>query len=279
MARSHVLKGFDDFDAALWLHATHPGLGVTEMVVVALENGLTVNDTRNFEAAQVLHEWGLADKKERWLTDEGKAFYRLWQTRRSDAIDVLHGIQYGLWSRHRPDENAASWTYRTVCEVLWQRNAMVDQATLARYVSDERQVPGAVVPSEAGTAISEKSVNGVYDWLLPLDPAVLCGVEETAAGRQFRDATFQRRSYCSASLVMMALMWLAREAGLAWGDPIMLDETARTRVCAFCLVEVDALEMLLDAVLVRFPGHLHIQTGWGTYITIVRQPLLDDFAE
>ena len=58
------------------------------------------------------------------------------------------------------------------------------------------------------TAFDSKSVNGAYDWLLSLSPPVLEGVGETAKGKNFRNATFTRRTHCSPALFLMGLSWV-----------------------------------------------------------------------
>ncbi len=109
MARTHVLKGFNDIDAALWINRFHPGLGIQDMVTLCREYKHPVVDSIKFDAAQLLHEWGLAHKQTRSLTVAGEAFYQIWQERRSEAVDLLHGLQYQQWSKLSPEEHPASW--------------------------------------------------------------------------------------------------------------------------------------------------------------------------
>jgi hypothetical protein len=77
MARAHILKGFPDLESALWVHKHHPGHSIRQMVRLAQENGYEVTQPIRYDIAQILDEWGLADKHTRTLTPKGEAFYSL----------------------------------------------------------------------------------------------------------------------------------------------------------------------------------------------------------
>ena len=101
MPRLHILKGFSDLEGALWALKYHPGLRTRpEIISTILAGGYTVTDRARFEILQLLGEWELADIKKRKLTPRGESFYSLWEMKRQVAIDVLHGLQYGLWAQH-----------------------------------------------------------------------------------------------------------------------------------------------------------------------------------
>ncbi len=277
MARSHILKAFSDIDTALWLHQQSLGLSVAEMVSFAKEQGLPVNDSANFEAAQVLAELGLAERETRSLTPSGIDFYRIWQTRRSDAVDIIHGLQYGLWKPYNPSENVSSWAYRTICDYLWERQSLPDSSdSLARYVNSQRDAVSSI-PPDVGNAFSNKSIADAYDWLIPLDPAVMEGVSEAGAARSFRQSTFQRRNYCSAPLFLMAVDHLVLELGQQYGDLLIIDGENQRRLCMFCLIEEPAVELMLDDALRRFPHLLSFQREWGMFVSLTRQPQMADF--
>lgn len=277
MARTHILKGFSDVDAALWIHSQTSGLTVSEMVSFARDNGMPVTDTANFEAVQVLSELGVADKSSRTLTTLGDAYYQIWQTRRSDAVDILHGLQYDLWKPTSPSENVSSWAYRTICEYLWEYQSLPDSSeSLARYVNSQRSA-NAQIPPDVGNAFSNKSIVDAYDWLIPLDPPVILGVNETGASRSFRQTTFQRRAYCSTPLFLMGLDHLLRAQNQQYGDLVLLDGDSQRALCCFCLIDEAAVELMLDAALRRFPHLLSFQREWGAFITLTRPPVMHDF--
>ena len=276
MARSHILKGFSDLESALWVHKYHPGLTIKKMVEVASENGYAVTDTAKYEAAQVLNEWGLADKENRVLIPKGEAFYSLWETKRSVAIDVLHGLQYGLWTRNAPDQNVASWAYKMICDYLWERQTLPESKPLAAYINDLRAEHEDIIPPDIGNAFSNKSINDAYDWFLPFDPPVLEGVSVGSHAKSFRNATFKRRPFCSTALFVMGLAYIAREAGIRFGDLVKIDDDRKRALCAFCLLEETSFDMMLDDVLRKVP-YISLQKDWELYVVINREPEIADF--
>ncbi len=278
MARSHILKGFSDLESALWVHKHHPGLTIRQMVKIALENGYTVTDTARYEAVQLLSEWKLANKKSRSLTSEGEAFYVLWETKRSTAIDFLHGRQYSLWTQNAPDQNIASWAYKNICDYLWVRQTLPDrEQDLVAYIHDLRASDEVVIPSDIGNAFSSKSIKDAYDWLLPLYPPVLAngGVER----KSLKGATFAQRAFCSTLLFVMALGYIVRESDTAFGDLVKIDDTRKQAVCRFCLIDETGFDLMLDEAL-RQVSHLLVQRNWdGVYVVLNQKLEVEDFLD
>lgn len=278
MPRTHILKGYSDIDAALWIYHHHPGKSIQAMVTLCLENNLQVTDTTNFEATQVLHEWGLVQKQTRTLTSAGAAFYEIWHSRRTEAIDILHGLQYQLWSRLRPEDNPASWAYKTICDILWQTQTMPQAKDFAAMIAAQRQ-KSSQGPSQAGAAFSTKSIHDAYDWLLPLRPPVLLGVKSSQQGRSFKEAIFVRRAYCSLPLFVMAVSYFMRETDHPWGDTLRIGEEERHTVCAASLVEPDTFPVLLGRAADRYPNLIRVQqTSSAIAVALPRPIRVEDFA-
>ncbi len=277
MSRIHILKGFSDLEGALWVLKYHPELQNRKKIVqCALQNGYTVTDERNYYIFQLLTEWGIANSEQRALTATGEDFYSLWEMKENVAVDVLHGLQYGLWTQHSSDQNLASWAYQQVCNYLWEYQTLPKPQDLIAYVYDGR---GALdeIPDNIANAFSNKSVNGAYDWLLPLDPPVLAGVSETSSGRRnFRKANFARRPYCSSALFLMGLNWAAREATIPFGDLIEIDDERRNSICRFCMIERNTFDIMLDEVLQRFE-FLSIEQIGRLFVTINQEPRISYF--
>ena len=277
MPRLHILKGFSDLNGALWALKYHPGLRTrSEIIITILANGFTVTDQVRFEILQLLGEWGLADIKKRRFTPRGKEFYSLWEMKREVAIDVLHGLQYGLWTQHTPTQNLASWAYQRVCDYLWNYRELPKTQDLISYIYDSREALDERHGNIAD-AFSTKSVNSVYDWLLPISPSMLQGVSEISSGRRnFKKATFARRSYCSPALFVMGLSWVMREAGNEFGDLVAIDDNRKLQVCCFCLLEESQFDFMLNETLRRF-AFLSVQQIGRLFVVIKQEPKIDDF--
>ncbi len=277
MSRIHILKGFSGIEGALWVLKFYPGLpSRQEMARTATQNGYVVTNKRDYDILQVLGEWELADVEKRQFTSRGKEFYSLWEMKRDVAIDVLHGLQYSLWTEHAPDQNLASWAYQRVCNYLWEYHILPKPQDLITYIYDNREDLG-VIRGDIANAFSSKSVNGAYDWMLPLSPPVFSGVGETATGRRnFTKAVFTRRSYCSAALFLMGLDWVAREAKIKFGEPVEINDMRRTQVCCFCLLEESGFDFMLNETLRRF-AFLSVEQIGRLFIIINRTPKIADF--
>lgn len=278
MARSHILKGFSDLESALWVHKYYPGLTIRQMVKVALENGYSVTDTARYEVVQLLSEWGLTDRKGRSLTPEGQAFYSLWETKRSLAIDFLHGRQYGLWTQNQPDQNIASWAYKNICDYLWTQQTFPDKGRdLVAYINDLRAADEVVIPPDMGNAFSNKSINDAYDWILPLDPPVLAngGVKQ----KSLKGATFTQRAFCSTLLFIIGLGYIMRESDTAFGELVKIDDARKQAICRFCLISEIGFDLMLDEAL-RQVSYLSVQRDWdGIYVVLNQEPEVRDFID
>jgi len=223
-----------------------------------------------------LNEWGLADKTSRALTPEGEALYSLWETKRRVAIDFLHGRQYSLWMLDAPDQNIASWAYKTICDYLWERQTLPEKKDFATYINDLRVAHEGMIPPDIGNAFSDKSINDAYDWLLPLEPPVLDSVEVGSQGNSFTYATFRRRGFCSTALFVMGLGYIARESSVAFGDLVKIDDERKRAICRFCLIDETGFNLMLDEAL-RRASYLSVQRDWGLYVVIHRAPEIGDF--
>ena len=277
MSRIHILKGFSDLDGALRVLKFHPGLPTRQEVVrTAIENGDIVTDKNNYYILLLLEEWGLTDIGKRQLTQQGEEFYSLWEMKRDVAIDVLHGLQYGLWTQRTPAQHLASWAYQSVCAYLWEYQTLPKTQDLIAYIYDRREELDEA-HGDIANAFSSKSVNGAYDWLLPLTPPVLEGVSETSTGRRnFRKATFIRRAYCSPALFLMGLSWVIRETGNDFGDLVAIDEARKKQVCRFCLIDETGFNFMFEQTLRRF-SYISVQQTVGLYIVIEHEPKIADF--
>ena len=277
MQRIHILKGFTDLEGALWGLKYHPGQRTrSNLVCTILDNGFLVTDRARFEILQLLGEWNLADTEGRLLTPKGEEFYALWEMKREVAIDVLHGLQYGLWTQHVPTQHLASWAYQQVCNYLWDYQILPKPQDLVSDIYDRREELDEA-SGDIANAFSVKSVNGFYDWVLPLSPPVLHGVSETATGRRnFRNATFSRRTYCSSALFLQGLSWVAREAAIEFGELVEMNDERKRQVCRFCLLDDSQFDSMLNETLARF-AFLSVQEIGKFFVVIAREPKISDF--
>lgn len=278
MSRIDVHQGFSDLSGALWVLKNSPGLrSYTEMVRVAEENGHTVADRNSYRVMLSLKKWGIADSKQHRLTPEGDAFYSLWQRNRDTAIDVLHGLQYSLWTQHAPAQHLASWTYQRICDYLWNHQMVPKSRDFVNYIYDSLEDLGESHVNSRSASVNPRSVTNTYGWLLPLSPPVLKGVRENANGKDFRRAEFTRRPYCSRALFLMGLSWVMREAGNQFGDLVAIDAERKDQVCRFCLIESIRFDAMLSETHRHFSFLSTQRTDKLHYVVVGREPAIADF--
>ena len=276
MSRLHILKGFSDLESALWVLKDKPSLQRPDMVHAVREKGFIVTN-KAYEIVLLLGEWGLVECKQQKLTPDGNEFYSLWEKNPNVASDILHGLQYGLWTQHTPTQNLSSWAYQRVCDYLWDYQILPEDQNLVAHIYDSLSDWDNSQFDIGNAAFDSKSVKGAYDWLLPLSPPVLQGVSETSSGRRnFKRATFTRRASCSPALFLMGLSWMARETGNEFGELMAIDVARRLSVCRFCLIEENQFDFMLKETLRRFP-YISVQRTVGLYLVIKREPKIADF--
>ena len=276
MSRLHILKGFSDLESALWVLKDKPGLQRPDMVRTVREKGFTVTN-KAYEIVLLLGEWGLVEGKQQKLTPDGNEFHSLWERNPNVAVDVLHGLQYGLWSQYTPEQHIASWAYQRVCDYLWDYQTLPEDQNLVAHIYDNLSDWDNSQLDIGNAAFDSKSVKGAYDWLLPLSPPVLQGVSETPSGsRNFKKTTFIRRTSCSPALFLMGLSWMARETGNEFGELVAIDGERRLSVCRFCLIEENQFDFMLKETLRRF-SYISVQRTVGFYLAIEREPKIADF--
>lgn len=254
-----------DLLAALTTIESYPGIPtIGEIVAQAEKLGFMIRDQQRLEALMTARDLNLVKRDENVLTDEGKSLLRIEAVKPDLLADLVHGLQYTLWNEHQPGIHCFSWSYRTLCHLLWQAGnlALEDRRVLASEVEGRAR-------SEFGRpeiAFSPKSIGGAMLWLSEMSPAVLDGER------------FVRRSFCPPELFVLAVDFLYRSHGIDYGANLRLSEERRDEICQACLLEPSGFDRVLDYAQVQF-DYLErgVGGGWGRYITLQRSPRLEDF--
>ena len=245
-----------------------PGLETISAVVNQAEMlGFTIRDRQRLEALMTARDLGLVSQEGNVLSGDGRTLSRVEMGKPELFVDIVHGLQYTLWNRRDPGANCFSWSYRTLCQMLWN-SGMVD-------VGDRRDM-ASIIESQARTefdrpemVFSPKSIGGALLWLMELDPEVL--VED--------GARFVRRSFCSPELLILGIDFSYQTAGIDYGANLLLSDKWREMICQVCLLELDSFDRVLEYAVAQF-GYLDkgLGGGWGHYLTLHRVPRLEDFA-
>jgi hypothetical protein len=207
------------------------------------------------------------DQSRNALTDEGEAVARLESHKPDLFADVVHGLLYEAWNPSQEGENCFSWSYRTLCAILWEGSDR--KLGSRRDLASQVEARARSVFSRPDIAFSPKSVGGALLWLSGLTPPVLSENE----------ARFSRRSFCPPELFVMATDCAYRDQGIDYGVNLLLSDRNRTAICQYCLLDTDGFERVLEYAVAQF-DYLHkgIGGGWGQYLALDCASKLEDFA-
>jgi hypothetical protein len=221
------------------------------------------------DVLQVLRDLDLVDRRQVQLTDKGQTIAQLVYKKPELFTEMIHFLYYTSWQETNKPEKCFSWSYRTLCNYLWQQGSFViDKPALSSLISSEA--------SEAfqihSVSFSPSSVTGITIWLEALNPPVILQDGSKSEDR------FGRRTFCPPELLILSMDYIYRCADADYGSNLLLSETRRNMICQLCLLEPNSLERVMEYTLAQFD---YLQTGigggWGQYISLQRQPKIEDF--
>lgn len=256
-----------DMVAILVAIDTYPDLPtIGEVLSKAEKMGFVIRDRQRLEALMTARDLGLVEPDRNVITPLGKTISEL-ELRNPDLFyDVVHYLHYALWDGKRSGSHCFSWTYRHLCDLLWQTR--ISSLTDRRDVAAELESRSRSAFGRTDIALSAKSVGGALLWLMELEPPV------------FNEAgdTFTCRHFCPPELFVLAVDHVYRINGIEYGTNLLLSEDKLEAICQVCLLDPDGFDRVMDYALAQF-GYLEkgIGGGWGSYLVLNRQPELGDF--
>ena len=114
-----------------------------------------------------------------------------------------------------------------------------------------------------GVSFSQNSVGGIINWLEALDPP--CIIQTSPNTRMFA-----RRSFCPSELLLLALEYTKMEEGNQQTSLLQLSDETLKIVARLCLMEVEALDEMLQVVAEAF-GLILRRTERGCWISLLGQ--------
>jgi len=113
-----------DMAAVLATLDTHSCLRTKAEIVEQAEIlGFTIRDRQHLDALITARDLGLVAREQNTLTDDGRTLTQMEMNKPDLFTDVVHGLQYVLWSESRSSVNCFSWSYRALCQMLWYSGA------------------------------------------------------------------------------------------------------------------------------------------------------------
>ncbi len=214
---------------------------------------------------QTARDLGLVEEQQLALTDLGHDLLALLRKKPSAWGDVMHGLFYGRWSPEHPTEHCFSWSYRTMCERLWDAgNRSIDRGQLVSQVVELAMQQFTT----NRVSFSKDSVRGVLQWLAEIRPPVL----------DKESKLFSRRSFCPPESLALAIDFLYGLEGVDYQTNLLLGHEKQETVCKFCLLEPTAFDAVLDWAIGQYPFlQQGSRGGWGRYVVLTRKPRITDF--
>jgi hypothetical protein len=214
---------------------------------------------------QTARDLGLVEGQRLTLTDLGKHVLTLLRQKPGTWGDVMHALFYSSWSPQNATERCFSWSYRAMCDRLWEDGGRsVDRGQLVSEVVELAMQQFAT----NRVSFSKDSVRGVLQWLSELRPPVLDAESQS----------FSRRSFCSPECLVLAMDFLYRSEGVDYQTNLLLGMEKQEIICKFCLLEPTAFDAVLDWAIGQYSFlQQGSRGGWGRYVVLTRQPQIGDF--
>lgn len=211
------------------------------------------------------------------LTPHGQQVYEFGMQKPDALPDLWHFLHYTKWQSEYPRENTIFYTYRAYCDLLYEKGqARLDKDTREIYTAElNGQIlsapifAGIEVDLQKGAiSLSRNSLRGVEHWIENLSPRVI-EVEQ-----------FERRHFCIAELLVLALGYVTQTYAVELGIEQLLTSEKRALICRLCFLDESALDQTLDWALPAFPHVIQAGTNAGTFgrfIRILKVPAIKDF--
>lgn len=187
--------------------------------------------------------------------------------------EILHWLLYSGWRQSDPLNFLPSWSYRKICDRLWDLGTQqLDSAFLDKLVTEiigqtESEFQSNEAREYAGVSFSRKSLTGAFKWLSVLHPPVL------------ENNTFQRRDFCEPPIMLLAFNYALRDDPDALDVNILLSDELREQICRVCLLDPAYFDQTLDWMLPLYPAIISSDPDvgyYGRYVRLKKLPTIED---
>jgi len=247
---------------------------VQQMLEIGRDRGYSIGTVATSEQSikenpvRVARDLGLVHAESLSLTEMGQQMVALMHSKPKTVEELLHYLNYSTWDPSIPEQNCFSWSYKTVCDILWERNTVtINRQQLVSWLDEMAHDQFEI----SHTSLSNNSILGIMNWLWELTPAVL-GLEERGK------VVFSRRSFCPPELFTMAVDFFYRHNHVEYQTNMLLDPAKQESICKVCLLDPTSFDDTLEWACGQFEFiRQGASGGWGRYLLLSRAPTLADF--
>lgn len=220
------------------------------------------------DVLQPLRDLGLMERRQIQLTKQGQIVAQIASKNADLFPEIIHYLYYTTWQAHQAPENCFSWSYRTLCNYLWQQGScVIDNTLFASLVSAEASQSFQI----QSVSFSDRSVNGITIWLEALTPPAIHPQDE-------KSARFSRRTFCPPELLVLAVDFVYHQDRIDYGANLLLNDQRQEAICQLCLLQPGGFDRVLEYAVAQFQGlEKGLGGGWGSYLTLHQPPDLADF--
>jgi len=220
---------------------------VADLSEFALARGLSPRT----EVHTLASTCGLLDRTSDGAIVLAPAAHAIVQAKPEVRADLIHYLLYTGWRADSPATGTILWSYREVTDALW-RKAPISLRGLGNVIAEEVRNRIQEV-FDCDPSFGPKSIRGVRKWLEALRPPVL------------ENDTFSRRYFCAPELALLAVGWVLKTTGGDPGTDFLLTAARREAICRVCVLDLTALDRVLDWMLPIYPTVVRPGTGAGVY--------------
>ena len=214
-----------------------------------------------------LFDLGLADKAMTSSSKPGHVLTRLGEkTREVLSIDhklyneIMHFLHYTSYDGS-PSSRKLFWSYRTCCEIVWDRKRLLPTSALVAAVQSRiaEQFPSAYTRRVGGNFNAGGVTSGWKPWVVQLRPCPFFSEGETLIPRQSR----------RLELSTLSLDHVYRSRGYRYGDPVILDESLLDEMARVFFLDPTCCRELLDLAARLTKAIKLSDTFAGTSVTLM----------
>ena len=258
----------EDMQAILYTIGNTPELPNKDAILKQAEYlGFVIRDRKRLEALTTARDLELVERSRNVLTKRGDVILSLLKNKTALFPDIFHSLLYTTWNVEDNLNNCFSWTYRTLCNLLWNSISMkINAQQLASQIADKARQEFQKLRIEE-ISISSKSANSALEWLRILDPPCISD----------DNSTFNRRTFCNPELLLLAIDFVYRENKVPYNSNLPLNDEVRDDICRACLLAPESFDETLSWTSAQFDFlKKSVGGGWGSYLLLSRKPELTD---
>ena len=202
------------------------------------------------------------------LSKFGQYARLLYSTNPELFFDLIHYCFYTAWPTTENLKFARFWLYWRVCNELWEiAPSPMDSSGLTNRLQQESHIS---FPDQK-PSFPERSVRGIFPWLVSLSPPFLFKTDNKGTLHS------SRRNHCSPQMFHLATDLVLRNEHLSYGTSMTVGESQIVATCRICLLDTDRYWSMAELTGLSIREFEIKRSQWGRSIVLSGPPSWIDF--